>query len=391
MDLFIKNGMVLVGDHFQPMNMIIRDGRIASLGNDINTSSLPELDAGGKHIVPGFIDVHTHGGTGVDVNHATVSNMIELSQFFASQGVTAFLVSLATDSETDTVRAIGEIKKAMPLSAESGAAILGIHLEGPFLCPDYKGAMAEQYLRTTDTALFDSYWEKSGGTIRYLTISPEIAGIQALIRKAADLGVVVAMGHSGADYETAMACIDLGVSASTHTFNGMKPLHQHFPAVTGAALESDIYCEAITDGRHLHPAIVRLMLKTKGYDRVVVVTDSMMAAGLPDGRYMIAANEVDVVAGDARLVLDGTRAGSTLTMIDALKNVMAFTGEKLEKVIPLLTRNPARLLHLDDRKGNLAVGKDADMVILDGNLDVERTLVGGKTVYSTMACDKFLG
>jgi len=381
MDLYIKNGNVLTGGAFYKANITIQEGRIVSIGDEGNTRSLPELDAAGKRIIPGLIDAHTHGGVGVDVNHADTGDMIKLSQFYASQGVTGYLASIATDSEEATMGSVSEIRGAMAEGGENGAAILGIHLEGPFLSPDYKGAMAERYLKKADIDLFERYLEAAGGTVKYLTVSPEVTGALELIRKAVSLGVVVAMGHSGADYETAMTAIGAGVAASTHTFNGMGLLHQHRPSVMGAALESDIYCEAICDGRHLHPAVVRLLLKTKGYDKVVAVTDSMMAAGLSDGRYVIAANEVEVVDGDAHLVSDGTRAGSTLTMIAALKNLMDFTGESLEKVIPLLTINPARLLHLDDKKGTLEPGKDADMIILDENLDVTAAIVGGKAVY----------
>ena len=194
---------------------------------------------------------------------------------------------------------------------------------------------------------------------------------------ARELGIVTAIGHSGADYDTAMAAIAAGAAAATHTFNAMQLLHQHRPAILGAVLESDVYCEAICDRRHLHPGIVRLLLKTKGLDRVAAITDSIMAAGLPDGNYHLGVNEVVVEAGDAKLVSDGTRAGSTLTQDTALRNLLEDTGRPLEEVLPLLTENPARLIGVFDRKGSIADGKDADLVVLDGENRVEAVFLRG--------------
>ena len=177
-----------------------------------------------------------------------------------------------------------------------------------------------------------------------------------------------------------MKAIENGAASCTHIFNAMKLLHQHFPAIMGAALESDIYCEAICDGRHLHPAVVRLLIKTKGLDKVVAITDSIMAAGLPDGNYKLGVNDVVVVDGDAKLASNGVRAGSTLTTGAALKNLMAFTARPMEEILRLLTENPAKLIGVFDRKGSIAEGKDADIVILDRMDNVVDTFVMGKLV-----------
>lgn len=177
-----------------------------------------------------------------------------------------------------------------------------------------------------------------------------------------------------------MEAISAGSAAATHTFNAMQLLHQHRPAILGAVLETDVYCEAICDGRHLHPGIVRLLLKTKGLDRVVAITDSIMAAGLPDGNYHLGVNQVVVEDGDAKLASDGTRAGSTLTQNTALRNLLAWTGLSLEEILPLLTENPARLIGVFDRKGSIADGKDADLVVLDGENQVEQVFVKGRLI-----------
>ena len=193
------------------------------------------------------------------------------------------------------------------------------------------------------------------------------------------MGITVAIGHSGADYETSMECIENGAMACTHTCNAMKLFHQHFPAIMGAVLESDVYCEAICDGRHLHPGSVRMMLKAKGYDRVVAVTDSIMASGLPDGSYKLGVNDVIVEEGDAKLP-NGVRAGSTLTTGTALKRLIEFTGASMEDVLPLLTMNPATLIGEEKRIGSLEVGKDADILILDDNYEIEATFVKGNKI-----------
>jgi len=381
MNLFIKNAEVFIDGTFVKSNITVKDGRISSVsGASLNTEQYPEIDAKGKKVVPGFIDIHTHGADNIDVNHATAEDYCKLGKFFASRGTTSYQASIVTDTEENTLRCIEQIKKAMEMDP-CGANLIGIHMEGPFLGPDYKGSMPGHLLKNADLELFRRYYDASGGKITYITIAPEIEGSLDLIREAVKTGVVVCIGHSGADYETAIESISNGAAAVTHIFNAMRPLHHHNPGIVGAALESDVYCEAICDGRHLHPATVRLLIKTKGLGRVVAVTDSIMATGLPDGEYILGVNKVRVTNGDARLVSDGTRAGSTLTADTALKNLIKFTGRTLGEIIPLLTVNPARLMRIDDRKGSIETGKDADLVILDDNLDVETTIVGGRIVY----------
>ncbi len=209
-----------------------------------------------------------------------------------------------------------------------------------------------------------------------MTVSPEVPGVLEMIPLLEGIGIVAAMGHSGADYAAAMRAVRQGVRAVTHTGNAMRLLHQHEPAVLGAALESDAYCEVICDGRHLHPGTVRLIIKTKGTDRVIAVTDSIMA----DGKYHLGVNEVIVEAGDAKLASDGVRAGSTLTQKLALKNLLSWTGLPLEDILPMLTENPANLLGISDRKGFIADGKDADLVLLDDNQEIAAVIVAGMSV-----------
>jgi len=380
-DLLIENGQVLVNGRFEEVNIFVEKGRIARLAPVCSDDkNCLRLDASGYKIVPGFIDSHTHGGNGVDVNSASTSDLLKLSRYFAEQGTTGWLASIVTDTYEKTIRAIEQIRQAMS-GANPGAQLLGIHLEGPFLSRDYKGSMQENLLRKADLSLFEDYQKAAAGLIKYITVSPEVDGVPQLIKELTGQGVIVSMGHSGADYETALHCIHNGATSATHTFNAMKLLHQHAPGICGAVLETDVFCEAICDGIHLHPGIVRLLLKTKGINQVIAVTDSIMAAGLPDGFYNLGASRVKVADGDAKLVSDGTRAGSTLTTSKALRNLVDFTGRKLEEVILPLTENPAALLKLDPYKGSILEGNDADLVLLDESFRVDTTIVGGNIVF----------
>ena len=380
MEQYIVNGKVFLDGSFQEKTIGVEGGCIRILPKD---GALEEgakvYDAEGKKVVPGFLDIHTHGAVGVDVNAATAEGLGKIGHFMATQGTTSWLCSVLTDTKEQTLWCIDEFKKHKKLEND-GADLLGIHLEGPFLAKEFKGAMPEHLLRDADVELLKEYQEAAEGNIRYLTVSPEIEGIVDAIPAVRDLGIVVAIGHSGADYDTSMKAIENGAASCTHIFNAMKLLHQHFPAIMGAAMESDIYCEAICDGRHLHPGVVRLLIKTKGLDRVVAITDSIMAAGLPDGNYKLGVNDVVVVDGDAKLASNGVRAGSTLTTGQALKNIMKFTGRPIEEVLQLLTVNPAKLIGVFDKKGSIADGKDADLVILDEENNVKDTFVRGKQV-----------
>ena len=373
---YITGGQVYVDRSFQQKTVAMEEGKLRLLPPDAPVAG-EVYDAAGKKVVPGFIDIHTHGAVGVDVNGATAADLEKIGTFFAGNGTTAWLASVLTDTEEQTRWCIDQYRE-WKKEAREGAELLGIHLEGPFLAPAYKGAMPEHLLRQGDAGLLRSYQEQAEGGIRYLTVSPEVEGTVDMIPAARELGIVTAIGHSGADYDTAMSAIAAGAHAATHTFNAMLLLHQHRPAILGAVLESDVYCEAICDGRHLHPGIVRLLLKVKGLDRVVAITDSIMAAGLPDGKYHLGVNEVVVEDGDAKLASDGTRAGSTLTQDTALLNLLAFTGRRIEEILPLLTENPAKLAGVFDRKGSIADGKDADIVVLDGENHVEQVFVKGR-------------
>ena len=382
--MLYKNANIYAGQGFFHGAFRIKEDTITETGQDLTPQNgEEEQDLEGMYVVPGFWDIHTHGAVGVDVNHADAKDLEKMCVFFATQGTTSWLCSVLTDTEEATNRAIDAYLEWKKLP-HRGAILQGIHLEGPFLAPAYKGAMPEQLLQTPDAALIRRYQERAQGGIRYITIAPELEGALEMIPELTTMGIRVALGHSAADYATTVQAVRNGARAATHTGNAMRLWHQHEPAIFGAVLEQrEVSCEVICDGLHLHPATVRLILQHKGNERVVAITDSIMAAGLADGEYMLGVNEIVVKDGDAKLKTDGTRAGSTLTMGKALQNFRTFTQMPLQRLVPLFTENPVRLLGEDASYGTIQPGKAADFVVLDADLQVRKTVVHGNLVYNS--------
>lgn len=375
--MIVKNGLVYQKGEFRKQDVEIRDGKFIKISSAISGDE--EINIRGFRMVPGFFEIHTHGAVGVDINGAKAEGLEKISCFLAKQGVTNWLCSILTDTKEQTLRCIHEYKRWKTLE-HWGADLCGIHLEGPFLSEEYAGAMPKSLLLDMDMDLIRRYQEEAEGDIRYITVSPERKGVIEAITAIRSMGIQVAMGHSGAGYEEAVTAIKQGVGACTHTFNAMRLFHQHEPAIMGAALESDIYCEAICDGLHLHPGSVRLLLKTKGNKRVVAITDSIMATGFPEGNYKLGVNDVVVKNGDARLASDGTRAGSVLTAKRAFHNFLDFTGYPAEEILPLFTENPARLLGMERKTGMIEEKRDANFLLLDDKNNIKAVYVKGRSV-----------
>jgi len=376
MKTVFKNAFAYIEGQFVKKDILVEGGKITAFSSPCcSFEPVKEIDAGGAYLVPGFIDIHTHGAAGVDVNAATLKDFEMLSAFFASKGTTAYLASVLTDSKENTLKVLETVCR-YKTSVGGGATLLGAHLEGPFLSPKKKGAMPECFLREADISLLTEYLET--GIVKYITVAPELAGAQELIAFASEK-LPVALGHSAATYEQTITAIQNGAKASTHTFNAMAGIDRVEPHILGAVLESDIYNEIIADGKHVHPANMRLLYRLKGNKRIIAVTDSIQAAGMPDGEYRLGINEVTVAAGEAFIKGTHSRAGSVLTMDNALKNLMRFLGISLEEALPMLTENPANLLGLN--KGYLRIGYDADFVLLSENCDVTATFVGGGRIF----------
>lgn len=377
--LYIKNSNVLLGTEFLKTNVLVENGKIFGIGNfkDIKVETIDGTDC---YLVPGLIDIHTHGAKGIDITKCNETQLDELSLFYASQGVTSFLPTIGTVAVDKTYNALDKIKYLMQKGTH-GSEIIGIHMEGPYISEEYRGAQNIEDIKDPDIEQFQRFEEISQHNIKLVTVAPEKKGSIELIQYLTSKGIVTSIGHSGADYDTCIKAIDAGIANVTHFLNGMREFHQHYPSIIGAALERDIYCEMICDGKHLHPGTVRMLLKSKGPKRLIMVTDSIMAAGLSDGIYD-GFIKVIVKDNDAKLE-NGMRAGSVLTAINAIKNVIKYTGMKLEQVLPMMTENPAKLLNIYDKKGSIERGKDADMILVNKSLDVITTICKGKIIYNT--------
>ena len=376
---YIVNGTILLPDgEIRGRALAIEGGRIAGIAE-----RAPEgaeiLDAAGGIVAPGLIDVHCHGMMGWDATHGSVDELRRMSEQKAKWGTTAWLPTTMTAPWDKLERAYAAIRDARAQSRRAdwnGAEILGCHSEGPFINPKKKGAQPERAILAPDAERLRPWAD----VIALMTVAPEMEGALECVRKTRDMGIRCTMGHTAATAAQALAGVDAGVTQSTHTFNAMTGLNHREPGVVGAALsDGRVYCELIADTFHVHPMLFGLMAKLKG-DHLVLITDSIEVAHLPDGTYD-QAGETVVVNGIRCQFPDGTIAGSCLTMDRAVRNFREHTGLPLWQVVSMASLNPARAIGVDDRKGSLEAGKDADVVIADRDFNVRTTLVRGKRVY----------
>ena len=332
------------------------------------------FDAAGRYLSPGFIDVHIHGCIGNDTMDDNESSLRNISKAIAATGVTAILPTTMTMDFPMIERSINRIRTLM--DDAPGASILGCHLEGPFISEEYKGAQDGKYIRRPDFKTIEGLSD----VIRIVTIAPEEEGAEEFIESCVSQGIVVAIGHTNASYEQAMRAIQKGASHITHIFNAMTPLNHREPGAVGAAMDSSVVCELIADNVHVNPAVQRILLKVKGVEGIILVTDAMKACLLEDGEYELGGQRVVVKNEVARLPA-GNLAGSVLTLDKALRNFTANTGIGLIDAIKTVTENPARVLKVNDRKGSIDIGKDADFVLFDDSFNIHATFVKGKKVY----------
>jgi len=381
------NGTVITPCRQIPDGVVLTQGdKIVAVGPR-ELMALPDgvvaVDARNGYIVPGYIDVHCHGAVGVSVDGdgASVSDLHRIAAFKAQHGTTSFLLAVPTGSPEAMLRTLGRIHEAVGVAG--GAAILGAQAEGPYFSADAKGAQAVEHMRSPSIEEFED-WLRVCPELRLVSLAPEIEGALEFIAHARRRGVTVSVGHSRASYAQVIAAVGLGLHHATHTFNGMLGLHHRAPGTVGAILTCDeIMGEAVVDNIHLHPATVGLIVRCKGPQRTVLVTDAMSAAGLDDGVYTWDGRRVTVESGAVRLD-DGTIAGSTLTMAQAVRNVLADTKLCLGEAIRMATLSPAFAIGIGARKGSLAAGKDADVVVLDKDLQVKLTMAAGTIVYTQL-------
>lgn len=364
-------------------SVYIRNGQIVKVGHTVSSPPEAEIvDASGMIVAPGFVDTHVHGGRGFDVMDGTVEAVREITRYHALFGTTSMLATTTTDSLYKTTGAARATRKCVE-AGTAGADVLGIHLEGPFVNPEERGAQNVEHVRSPSLPELTRILEESAGLVKIVTLAPEIKGALEIIAALKSRGIVASAGHSDATYAEMVSAIEAGITHVTHIFNGMRNFHHREPGIVGAALtREELTVSVIADGIHVHPSAVRLLLRAKGPDDIVLITDAIRAAGMPDGTYDLGGLPVTVTNGICRLV-SGSLAGSTLTLNTALRNVVNFLDISLSEALRMASANPARIVGFGHRKGTLEEGKDGDIVILDENLNVRKTIVRGRVITGT--------
>ncbi|MBI4480287.1 MAG: N-acetylglucosamine-6-phosphate deacetylase [Acidobacteria bacterium] len=349
------------------------------------------VDLGDKILAPGFIDIHIHGGAGRDLMEGTREAVEAVARSVLEHGTTSFVPTTLSSPPEVLRKSLAGLHsvltswKAEP--REVMATPVGIHLEGPFLSADCRGAHPRADLQKPSVALFEQFLDAAGGTVRILTLAPELQGATELQQYAIEKGVGVALGHSNATYEEAVKAIDAGAAHAVHVFNAMRPFAHRDPGILGAVLTDDrVKAEVIADGVHVDPAALRLLVRAKGVSRTVLVTDAVSATGMCPGQYFLGGMEI-ILGDDSRTGLptcrnrEGALAGSVLTQDRAVRNIMEMAGVTLQDAVRMASYNPARLLGLEQRKGWLREGADADLVVLDPNGSVAGTMVSGQANF----------
>ena len=372
----IFNGKLIIDEKIIEDKILLFDSKIVSIVDDIIISDSDEIDmidAKGAYVSPGFIDLHIHGSGGADVMDATKQSLELLSTTLLQTGTTSFLATTMTMSPTDIDNALQNIQQHG--ACVTGANILGVHLEGPFINVDKHGAQDKKYVQDANLALIEAYMDK----IKMITLAPEVEGSESFVKHLINLypHIILSIGHSNASYEESIKSFKWGVSHATHLFNAMNPYHHRNPGIVGAVFDSDVTCDVIADLVHTHASILELVQKVKK-DKLILITDAMRAGCMKCGTYDLGGRSVEVSQGKAFLE-DGTLAGSVLKMNEAMANMIKYTSITLTDVVKSVTTVPAE--KLDVSKGRLKVGYDADIVIFDEDFSIITTIINGEVKY----------
>jgi N-acetylglucosamine-6-phosphate deacetylase len=365
--------------------LVVEDGVISEVYSRA-TREVPGdsslIDFGEAALSPGFVDIHIHGGAGLDLMRASLSEFPRLGKFLATHGVTGYFATTVaapldvTCSALERLADAIEAARATPDDSAQGRP-LGIHLEGPFLSHKRRGVHPPEFLVAPTVAVFERLWQAARGHVRMLTIAPEVPEAMEVIAEAARRNVCVSIGHSDAEMPVAQDAVKAGARHATHTFNAMRPLDHREPGIIGEVLSNDqLSADIIVDGIHVDPAVVKVFLRAKGRERAVLITDAISATGMPDGRYQLGPIEVDVK--DGKCTSNGSLAGSVLTMDRAVRNITRFSEWTLRDAVQAATLNPARAVGLAAHHGILAMGVSADFTVLNSAGEVLKTIVRGQ-------------
>lgn len=374
---YIKGAKIITETQVIEDHILGFDSNFRSIipSDDFSDMHLDALDAEDLYIAPGLIDIHIHGSGGYDVMDGTDEAIRGISASIVKTGVTSFL---ATTMTMDRDRISCSLNRINLLMKEDlpGAQLLGAHLEGPFISSAFKGAQNSEFIVEPDWNLIEPYKD----TVKIVTIAPEQPGAKELIKKIKENGIVASMGHTAATYDEAMEGIEAGVSHCTHLFNAMSGVHHRNPGAAVAALSSDVICEFLADKIHIHTGLFELVRKAKGVDQIILITDCIEAGGMSDGTYALGGQPVIVKNGEARLA-DGVLAGSVARLNQCLRNFYLNTKTELFEVFKMASINPARELKIDGFKGSVAIGKDADFILIDKDFNIKSTFLKGECVF----------
>lgn len=355
--------------------IVINNKKIEAIQTGLYSGEDSVYDYHEAYIMPGFIDIHIHGGYGEDAMDASFEGLKHLSKSLLSEGTTSFLPTTMTQSNENITQALQNIKNVHDDEYE-GAEILGVHLEGPFISEEKIGAQNPKYVQQPNVEQLKTFQEQSGDLIKIITFAPEKEGAKEMIESFPE--IIFSIGHSAATYEQAEQAVVSGARHITHLYNGSSGFQHREPGVVGMALTNDaIHTEVIVDGLHAHPASVKLAITAKGNEKFYLITDAMRAKGKPDGVYDLGGQAVTVKDGEAR-ISSGALAGSVLKMNHGLKHLVEYSGKDLNELWRVTSLNQAIALKVDNNKGSIKEGKDADIVILDKNLEVMSTIKSGK-------------
>lgn len=382
MRYLIKSGEIFLKDRVLSNGAIfISNGLIENISAENTYENIETIDLSKYRILPGLIDTHIHGANGFDTMDASYNSLNEISKYLGTVGVTGFLATTVTAPWEKITTAVNNIHEAMNSGVE-GAELLGAYIEGPYITEKYKGAHPSEYIRRIDLEEMKKLIDSFPSCIKTVTVAPDKEGAMGLIKYLKSQNINPSIGHTNATYEETVAAIEAGANIAVHVFNGMRGLHHREPGTVCAVLIDDrICCELIADMIHVHPAVMKLIVSTKGTENIGLITDCMMAGGLEDGEYMLGELKVFVEDGIARIE-NGALAGSTLRMVNAIRNMNEHVGVSLIHAVNMASLVPAKIARVDHIQGSIEAGKKANFTIIDNDFNVVMTIVNGKIIYS---------